>query len=490
MRFRFAVSAVTLICCGAGFAEPVPTTPTQTGHRAPNIILMLADDFGYSDLGSYGSTYHETPNLDQLAKDGVRFTDAYAAAPICSPSRAAIMSGKFPARFSLTHFIHNQDAPGAIKKAEKHKLKQARFSENMPLEEQTIAETLKQNGYKTFIAGKWHLGRDYDGYGPTKQGFDIAIASRIGGHTKKYFSPYEAPELPDGPEGEYLTDRLSSETATFITDNKDRPFFVYHSFYAVHLPLQGKPDLVDKYTRKRDQLGLKHETTTEGSGKVKTTQSDPVYAAMVQSMDEAAGNIINTVKKLGLERDTLIIFTSDNGGLATNGKDGGPTTNLPLRAGKGWMYDGGLRVPLIVSWPGTIPADKESSAVVAGTDLYPTILEAAGIPRIPAQHIDGDSILPALKSGTASERKPVFWHFPHYGNQNGTPASAVRLGDWKLIKWYEGNKVELFNMADDTGEKNDLATKNPAKRDELLTTLESWLKSIDAKIPVPREPGT
>ncbi len=458
-------------------------TTSSAEERRPNFIVILVDDLGQRDLGCYGSTFYETPNIDKLASEGVRFTQAYAACPVCSPSRAGLLTGKYPVRMQTTDWF-GAVQPGEVKKGKgKHgntPLLPAPYREDLPHEEVTVAETLKKNGYSTFIAGKWHLGKGEEN-GPEKHGFDINIAGNRSGHPKSYFSPYSNPDLPDGPKKEHLTDRLASETVTFIEDHKDKPFFVYLPFYAVHTPLQAPPDLVKKYEKKRERLGLGDETVGSGNETARAVQSHPVYAAMVESMDTAVGTVVDAVDRLGLDDNTMIIFTSDNGGLST--KEGSPTSNEPLRAGKGWLYEGGVRVAFIARGPFVGDAGSTSSAVVSGTDIYPTLLEMAGLPLMPEQHQDGVSLAGLLKDNSPLKRDAIYWHYPHYGNQGSSPGSAVRAGDWKLIKWYEKDKPELFNLAADPHEKKDVAGENPEKVKELSQMLDEWLKETGAVLP-------
>lgn len=442
----------------------------------PNIIFILADDLGWADLGCYGSTFHETPNLDRLASQGLRFTAAYAACSVCSPTRASIMTGKYPARLHLTDWLPGQSP------RPNQKLKRPEFQKFLPLEEVTIAEALKAGGYKTALIGKWHLGDDEEYY-PEHQGFDLNIAGSGHGHPPSYFSPYKLPNLTDGPKGEYLNDRLTDEAVKFIEQSKSGPFFLYLPHYAVHTPLQAKADAVEKYKVKAAQLPSSRITfAVELKNMVRQTQDVPVYAAMIESLDENVGRILNKLTELGLDQNTVVIFTSDNGGFAT-GK-GSPACNLPLRMGKGWPYEGGIREPLIVRWPGVTKPGSVAGAPVISTDYYSTLLQIAGLPLRPEQHLDGQSILPILQGGAVPER-PLFWHYPHYGSQGGAPNGAVRLGDFKLIEWYEDMRVELYNLKDDIGERNNLAAAIPAKADELRKLLHDWRDVVKAQMPEP-----
>ena len=415
----------------------------------PNFVLILIDDLGWMDLGCYGSSFHETPNLDGLAQEGVRFTDAYASCPVSSPTRASIMTGKYPATVQITNWI-----PGAAK----GKLLSAPYLHYLPLEEKTIASALKDGGYNTWHVGKWHLGGE--DYWPRHHGFDVNIGGWSAGMPRSYFSPYGNPTLEDGPEGEYLTDRLTDEAVGLIRANDrangGRPFFLNLWYYTVHIPIQGKPEYVEKYTAKARALGLdgkdpfeygEHFPCEHKKDKRITRrlfQSDPGYAAMVQSLDENVGRILGALEEEGLADDTVVIFTSDNGGLSTS--EGSPTSNAPLSEGKGWMYEGGTREPLIVKWPGVTKPDALCTVPVTSPDFYPTLLEIAGLDPIPEQHTDGVSIVGLLKGEGGPERDAVFWHYPHYSNQGGTPGCSVRSGDYKLIEFFEDRRVELYDL--------------------------------------------
>lgn len=447
--------------------------------KPPNIVFFLADDLGQRDLGAYGSTFYETPNLDQMARDGARFTDAYAACPVCSPTRASILTGQWPQRTGVTDYIGAPTTPEQWKRNTKSL--PALYTDRLALDAPTLAKAMKKAGYATFFAGKWHLGPE--GWWPENQGFDINKGGVDKGGPyggKRYFSPYGNPRLTDGPDGEHLTDRLATETAKFIEANKDRPFFAYYSFYDVHTPLMAREDLRKKYEEKRSRLGLSDKWAREGERDVRLTQDHVIYAAMVEAMDLAVGKVLAKLDELGLRENTLVIFTSDNGGLSTS--EGWPTSNLPLRGGKGWIYEGGIREPLIVRWPGVVKPGTVVSTPVSSPDFFPTLLEAAGAKPQPGQILDGTSVLPVLKGGTLPER-PLFWHYPHYGNQGGAPAAAVRSGDWKLIEWLEDGRTELFNLAQDIGEQTDLAEKEPQRAARLREELHAWQKQVGAKYP-------
>lgn len=456
---------------GGGAADSAGATPAP---RRPNVVFILADDLGWADLGCYGSKFYETPNLDRLAKQGMRFTDAYAAANVCSPTRAAILTGKHPARLHLTDWLTGRpDRPD-------QKLKRPNFQMFLPLAEVTIAEALQEAGYRTAFIGKWHLGEESK-YWPEHQGFDLNIGGCGKGHPPSYFSPYGIPNLKDGPPGESLNERLTDEALKFLEQTKDKPFFLYFSHYAVHTPLQARPAMISKYKAKAATLKSDGpEFLPDSSRNVRQIQNHAVYGAMVEDMDASVGRVLSKLDELGLATNTIVIFTSDNGGLST--AEGSPTSNLPLRTGKGWGYEGGVREPLIIRWPGVTPAGSVSRTQTISMDFYPTILQMLGMSPRPKQHVDGQSIVVALKGGLLPER-PLFWHYPHYSNQGGSPHGAVRLGDYKLIEWYEDMKVELFDLQADLGERHDLARKLPDKANELRVLLHDWRQHVNAQMP-------
>ena len=451
----------------------------------PNIVFILIDDMGWKDLGCYGSEFYETPHLDAMVKEGMRFTDAYAACPVCSPTRASILTGKYPATLGLTTFIGDYA---------KGKLLSAPYIDHLPLEEKTIASTLKEAGYRTYHVGKWHLGSEP--YWPEHHGFDVNIAGcHWGLPMKGYFSPYGNPKLEDGPKGEYLTDRLTDEAIKLIKTNGDSPFFLHLSYYAVHIPIQVPRSYKVKYKKKIKDLGLDNIKTFEEGPyfpcehkkkyriKRRLLQSNPAYAGMIQKLDENIGRLIKTLEDLNKTNNTVIIFTSDNGGLATT--EGSPTCNAPLSEGKGWMYEGGTREPLIIKWPGVIEPYSVCTCPVTSPDFYPTILEMAGLDLMPKQHRDGVSLMPLLRSNGTLNREAIFWHFPHYGNQGGTPESSVRAGDYKLIEFFEDGSVELYNLRNDISEEHNIAEELPDIAAHLMALLRDWRGRIEAKIPEP-----
>jgi arylsulfatase A-like enzyme len=452
-----------------------------SAHRL-NFVFILADDLGWRDLGCFGSTFYETSNLDGLAAGGMRLTSAYAACPVCSPTRASIQSGKYPARLKTTDFFGGpQPEDAALQPRFKHRrLLPASYLDQLPHEETTIAEALKAAGYATFFAGKWHLGPK--GYWPTSQGYDVDKGGYGAGSPKSYFSPYNNPQLPDGPAGEHLDERLAAETAAFIKAHRNEPFFAFFSLYDVHIPLQARPEMEAKYAAKAKSIH--HEDASEGSegaSKVRLVQDHPVYASMVEMMDRSVGKVLTAVEDAGVADRTVVIFTSDNGGLST--AEGRPTSNAPLRAGKGWIYEGGVREPTIVRWPGVTKPGSTSEQYIISNDYYPTLLEMAALPPRPEQHLDGKSFVPLLRGDRSYQRGPIFWHYPHYGNQGGSPSAAVRDGDWKLIRFFEDDRLELYNLASDLGERHDLSKTESSRAAAMRGQLDDWLKSVDARLP-------
>lgn len=456
----------------------------ELAFERPNVLFILVDDLGYADLGYTGSTSYETPNIDALAANGMIFTNAYAASPVCSPTRAAILTGKYPARINLTDYIPGNRHWGPHADQQ---LASQPFKLQLDLEEYTIAEAFKDNGYNTMFAGKWHLG-EKDEFYPTHQGFTINIGGNHTGHPSGgYFSPYQNPELEDGIKGEYLTDRLTNEVIKFIENANDEPFFAYLSFYSVHLPLEAKKDKVNKYDEKfARQFNEEEQFLKEGKTFFKNRQNNATYAGMVESMDENVGRVLQVLKNKGLSENTIVVFTSDNGGMASsNTTHNIPTSNMPLRAGKGHLYEGGIHEPLIMKWLAEIKPGSVSKHVVTSTDLYPTLLDLAGIGQLPNQHLDGVSLKPILQSKPQKDR-PIFWHNPHYsGGLGGTPSGAIRLGEYKLIEFYEDMHLELYNVVKDVGEKNNLVLEQPIKAKELKKKLFQWREEMNALMPFP-----
>lgn len=431
-----------------------------------NVVLFLIDDLGWKDVGCYGSTYYQTPNIDRLAAEGMRFTDGYAACNVCSPTRAAILTGKYPARLLLTQWL-----PSGRWDRARHKMREGRYVSNLPLEEFTLAEALREEGYRTAFMGKWHLGTETYYY-PEHQGFDLNIAGRDYGAPGSYFFPFEGSwRIPttgktlhksaplSGKPGDYLVDRLAEEAVSFIRRVKDEPFFLMLSHYAVHAPLQGKPEVAARY---------RHVPESQRQG-------EPEYAAMVESVDDSVGSVMACLRELHLDQHTLVIFTSDNGGFAR------ATDNSPLRANKGSNYEGGIRVPVIVKWHSHIQRDSVSPEPVISTDFYPTIVAATGSRQLPHQHTDGVDLSPILKGTGGIERDALYWHYPHYNQHPQSFASgAVRAGDWKLLEAYDTGELSLYNLADDIGESRNLVNVVPEKADELHAMLQEWRRTVGA----------
>ncbi len=487
---------LTFLILPTALAQEAKST-NETNKKQPlNFVFFLVDDLGYMDVGCNNpKTFYETPNIDSLAKQGVRFTNGYAANPVCSPTRFSIMTGKYPSRADATNFFGGRRpelfAP-------------AKATDRMPLTETTLAQALKESGnYATFFAGKWHLGPTEE-YWPENRGFDVNRAGwREGGPygPGRYFVPYGNPRLTDGPEGEHLPDRLATEACAFIEQNKNQPFLTYIAFYSVHTPLVSRPDLIAKYEAKAKTLGLdqiprpeqfteeEQAALTDRARRVRSVQTHTTYAAMVESMDLAIGKVISKLDELGLTENTAIIVMSDNGGLASS--EGSPTSNLPLRGGKGWVYEGGIREPFIIRWPGVADHGRTENTPVISTDFYPTILEMAGLPAQPTQHLDGISLVPLLRA--PDENTPVhdalYWHYPHYSNQGGFPGGAIRIGDWKLIERYEDGQVNLYNLGTDLGELHDLAAQNPERVETMRAQLHAWYIEVDARFLEPRTDG-
>ncbi len=428
----------------------------QSAPRPPNIVFILADDLGWADLGCYGNTYHETPNLDRLAAQGVRFTDAYAACPVCSPTRASIMSGQYPARVGITDFIPGHWRPHAKLRVPRNR------TQYLPLEIDTVAEALESAGYVSGYFGKWHLGgREYF---PDRQGFDDMIVSSGWGH----FGNSSIPDQHWG-EDDYLSEALTDEAVRFMEENQEKPFFLNLCHFGVHIPLEARDELIEKYKEKQGPEGH---------------INNPIYAAMVEHVDHSVGRVLDKLDALGLANDTLVVFFSDNGGLHIRYDGVGEeyvSTQKPLRGEKGTLYEGGVRVPLIVRWPGRMNSGATCAAPVTSVDFFPTFLAAAGAAaEHPAQDLDGVNISPLLTGGSV-DREAIYWHYPHY--HHSTPAGAIRKGDWKLIEYYEDGRLELFNLARDPGEHHDLASIFPEHAMALRDALAAWRNDVNAAMP-------
>jgi len=471
------ICAATAMLPGCAISQLNKLASTK---KKPNFLFFLVDDMGWMDTTVYGSKYYETPNIERLAKRGMMFTDAYAANPLCTPTRASILTGKFPARFGIIgasgHIPPQPKVPLMAKTAAPWmKMVCQRSRHYMPHEEYTVAEALKENGYKTGFIGKWHLG--HDPFNPESQGFDVNIAGGAYPGPPSYFSPYKIHTLEDGPNGEYLTDRLTEDALKYLENNKDDPFMLCMWHYAVHSPHQAKKEITKKYREKVDPRGK---------------QDCPTMASMLQSMDESLGKILDKLDALNLTEDTIIIFMSDNGGVHFSEVDRTtPTNNYPLREGKATLYEGGTREPCIVVWPGVVKPDSTCTEIIQSIDFFPTMLEIAGIKLKKGVEIDGQSIVPLLTGKGKFDRETIFCHFPTYViATKSLPGTYVRKGDWKLIRLYgEGpnrsNSFELYNLKDDISETKNLADKMPKKVKELDALISQHLKEIKAPLPVP-----
>jgi arylsulfatase A-like enzyme len=480
---RLSIALLILISAGSCGAEPVP----------PNFLFVIVDDLGRQDLAVYGSSFYETPNMDRLAAEGMRFDNAYAAHPRCVPSRLGIMSGRFPARYGIPGFPDRAEGNHAL-----------------PLSATTFAERLQEAGYRTGYIGKWHLGKE--GGDPSVQGFDTAIMAGAPGAPPSYFHPYEKPRgreeavkwvsYDGGEPGEYLTDRLTQEAIEFIDREKEGPFLLVLAHYAVHTPIQAPEEIAATFRDKARLMELEErwdgDLVTDRTGEVKTQQNHPVYAAMIDRVDAGLGRLIEKLDREGLSDNTVVILTSDHGGLSTRGLGNRrelATTNLPYRHGKGWLFDGGIRVPLLVKWPGHVAPGSVTEVQTTGTDHYASILEMAGLPLQPDVHADSVSYVQALQ-GEDYARGPMYWHSSlGRPQQTGdTRSSAVIDGPWKLIQWYSLEseaieRVELFHIVDDPGERNDLSASEPQQRQRLETLLNAWKESVNARLGEFRQGG-
>ena len=493
-----------LLTLAGGLTLAANMLHAASDNRQPNVVFIMVDDYGWADVGYNGSRFYETPIIDRLASEGIIFTDGYAAASISSPSRVSLMTGKYPARTGITDWIPGYQYGLKPEQLKQYKMLAPEMPLNMPLEEVTMAEAFKEHGYATYHVGKWHCAED-SLYYPQYQGFDVNIGGwlkgspngirRSQGGKGAYCSPYRNPYLPDGPEGEFLTDRLGDESIKLIKNSSaDKPFFLYLAFYAVHTPIEAKPEYVKYFKWKAQRMGLdtivpftrnlewyKNAEYKAGHWKERTVQSDAEYAALIYSMDENVGRVMQALKDNGLDKNTIVCLLSDNGGLST--AEGSPTCNAPLRAGKGWLYEGGIREPFIIKYPQMVEAGSVCHTPVVAVDFYPTLLDMAGLPLKPHQHVDGKSLLPLLKGDQAYDRGPIFFHYPHYGGKGDTPAGAVRMGDYKLIEFYEDGHVELYNLKNDISETRDLSKTEKDKAAEMQKMLHRWRTDCNAKMP-------
>lgn len=450
-----------------------------------NIVFILADDLGWRDLSNEGSTYYESPHIDRIAAEGMKFTRGYATCQVCSPSRASILTGKYPTKTGVTTWIGDRFGE-AWRGTNRHDvLLPPDYDHALRQSEWTLAEVLRDAGYQTFFAGKWHLGGEDSR--PTHHGFQINRGGFESGSPRGgYFSPWQNPELPSGPPGQSLPIRLAQETVDFIdahiNAHRDQPFLAYLSFYSVHGPIQTTPELWKKYRDKAESMGLADERFVfDRRLSVRQVQDCPIYAGMIESMDDAVGMVLAKLDELDLSDNTIVCFTSDNGGVSSG--DAFCTSNLPLRGGKGRQWEGGIREPFYVKAPGVTQAGATCDVPVSGIDWYPTLLDLVGVDAPAQQDIDGVSIKPLLQGKSIADR-PLFWHYPHYGNQGGEPSSIISQNDWKLIHYHEDGRDELYQIADDPAETTDIASKHPDRVRSMRAALDQWLKATDAKMPV------
>ena len=474
-KCKFRISGLPLFIIGLLVFYTSCDQKHSEAFQKPNLVLIVADDLGWQDLHCYGNDLVETPNLDQMAADGVMFSNAYASASICSPTRASLLTGKNPVSVDITDYIPGKQYEKQRRGIEiTDKYLAPEFNHQLPLEEVTLAEILQQEGFATASIGKWHLGGE--GYLPTDQGFDINIAGNHMGLPPSYYFPYtaehfdfEITHLSLKEDNLYLTDRLGNEAVDFIEENSNRPFFLYLPFYTVHTPWEGKKELVEKYQ--------KIVTASKD-----TVQRDPQFLAMIESLDQNVGKVMQVLQEKKLEETTLVIFVSDNGGLnVEKGDQVFGSYNKPLRGGKATLYEGGFRVPTMLKWPGKIPAGQVSKELIISTDIFPTVLQALQIEN--KLSLEGVSLWPHVTEKESVDRETFYWHYPHYHRTK--PGSVIRDGDYKLIHYYEDERYELYNLAEDISEDNDIAAEMPGKMKELQGKLDQWLNENNAKLPVP-----
>jgi len=465
------LTAILLVLCSAALCDA-----QNSNAQKPNVLLIFVDDLGWADLGCYDSTFYDTPNIDALSASGIKFTNAYSACPVCSPTRAALMTGKAPQRVGITQWIPQ---PSPV---------------HLPHSEVTIGETFKEAGYQTGYMGKWHLGEKDDQL-PDHHGFDVIQGVNRAGQPANYFFPFkgrqregihywDVPDFEDGSDGDYLTDKLTNKAIDFIKQPREQPFFLCLAHYAVHTPIQVPKETEQTYGRKRKQLFgesetpiLEHKFDTVARGR----QDNAKYAAMMKNLDDNTGRLMDALKKAGLEDDTIVVFTSDNGGHCHLKKKPGFTCNLPLRSGKGWTYEGGIRIPAIVSWKDKI-APTTSDIPMITMDLYPTLLDLAGLSLKPEQHLDGLSLKSAMeaKPEKALTERFVAWSYPHRHGSGHRPSDAIREGFWKLISNREDKSKELYNLKNDLGEQTNLIEQHPEKAEQLSAKLDEWLEQTNS----------
>jgi arylsulfatase A len=477
-REALALVVAAMVCTGFAHAQ------SATDARKPNVVIVFVDDLGWADLSCYGSTFHETPNIDRLAGKGAMFSEAYASCSVCSPTRASLLTGKYPQRVGFTDFLNPGRRTGP-NSAETH----------LPASETTIGEVFQQAGYRTGYIGKWHVGSEKIGM-PKQHGFDWQMATAKNGLPRTYFYPYkhkrpstaDVPDLEDGKPGDYLTDVLTDKSIGFIRETVKegkKPFFLILGHYAVHTPIQAPEKLVEKYKAKKERmygetpLKMRPERLNQ---QVPLRQQNPTYAAMLESVDTNVGKLIDALDELGVTKDTIIVFTSDNGGSCMPGPPNSrPTSNFPLRAGKGFNYEGGIKIPTFITWPGNIKALKSSEPIIT-MDIYPTLLELTGCKQLPEQTVDGVSLAPLLRGDKKTLDRPFLaWWYPDPQGHNRQATQAILKDGWKLVHFIKLNETELYRLTDDVGERNDLSKAQPERTRELLSTLNKWVEETRQK---------
>ncbi|MCA9106269.1 MAG: sulfatase [Planctomycetales bacterium] len=478
-------STATLIACVVALVvwsgasnDLAKADETAAPNQRPNVVVILVDDLGWNDVGFQGSTFYQTPELDRLAERGLRFTRGYAACQVCSPSRASLMTGRFPPRHGITDYI---GAPWGTNWKRNTPMLPAQYAMRLAADERTLAERFRDAGYRTFYAGKWHLGDE--GSFPTDHGFEFNAGGNATGTPRGgFFAPFENPQLADREPGESLTLRLGEETASFINEHHDEPFLAYLAFYAVHAPVQTTQERWEKYRELAAEQGSpEHRFVVDRTLPVRQVQDHPVYAGMIETMDQAIGKVVAELERHDLLDNTIIVFTSDNGGVSSG--DAFATSNLPLRGGKGRQWEGGFRVPLLYVVPGLTNDGGQCGVPASGIDLLPTLCELCSVPTENEPAVDGISLVPALHGQDLPSRS-LFWHYPHYGNQGGEPSAVIQRDDWKLIRYYEDGREELYHLSDDMAETRDVSEEQPTLVAELSAELSVWLEATEAKLPI------
>ncbi|QDH80911.1 sulfatase [Echinicola soli] len=481
--FVFKGKSLLFIVC-LSFLWGVTKAPAHGQvNEKPNVLLVLVDDLGYHDLGITGSEFYETPHIDRLGKQSFRFVQGYASSRVCSPSRAGLMTGVTPAVHGITDWIGAPEGEAWRNYGRHTQLLPPVYNHSLPAHLLTLPEAMKANGYETFFAGKWHLGGA--GSYPEDHGFDTNVGGYEGGSPKGgYFAPYDNPKLSQGPNGENLSIRLAKETATFIEQEHQKPFFAMLSFYAVHGPIQTTAEKWAKYRKKAEASGIAdHGYAMERRLPIRQEQDNPVYGGLVETMDEAVGIVMEALEAQGLDDNTIVIFTSDHGGVASG--DNFSTSNLPLRGGKGYQWEGGLRVPFFIKVPGTSGGNIKTPA--SNIDFLPTLMELTGGGQSGMKAVEGLSLVPAME-GKKMKSRDFYWHYPHYGNQGGDPSAIIRSGDWKLIYYWENKQSELYNLSTDPYEQQNVAASKGKMVKKLTQKLLAYLESHQANYPYP-DPG-